>query len=1134
MVDSSGPGAVPPVFITLAGGLLVHAPGVTLDGSQLRSHRAETVFARLAVDAGRGVSRGVLAEAVWGAWPPASWESALRNVVTALRRWVGTGALEQAVVLRTASDSYRLDLPDGSRVDVIAAERQAGHAEALLRSGDPDAALLEADELLACLARPVMEGVAGEWVNALRLESEETRARLERVAGEAALAVGDATRAERVARAQIAAAPLREDGHRLLMRALRATGNPAEALAAYDACRRLLADELGAMPAPETHALFLEILVDGDHPARETGRQARPPVFAAPLALVQGQTPFVGRTALLDELSRHLRLAGDAGPITVCLRGEPGLGKTRLAAELAARVHEQGKSVLYGRADDRISVPYGCVLEALHGALAAIEHRRLTRRLGPHAATMRRLLPMLGRDDAPPEDRLENLPRPRIEQAILAALGVVCEGGGALLVLDDMQWASRPEIQLVDALASAGQRLPLLVLVLHRSAADLDGLRPGSRVVDVCLEPLTEEEVTALAGALGFDGPHEHRATLASDAWRLSGGNPLLSSELLRSWRNGNGHERSTRIGELVRERLALLAPNAEGVLQAAAVAGLEFDPDIVAAASGGAAHEARATLDQARGVGLLVPATRDARWLAFRHALVRSALADSLTPDGRLRIHQRLGSALEAEAPMEGDALVGLAYHFGAAAPLGDWRRAVRYGLPVARTAYDARVYDDVVAIATRTIDALRSAGDPDPSARLDLEVLLGGAQRALGLASGFETLREAFASARALGDALRAADAALAFSDRRSTSEELFIDENMLAIYREAVDALGGVDPRRRARLLGRIAAASAWSAGRGEAGRLADEAVAMARELGDTQTLSRVLFAVRQGLAGSGRGDEQERLEDDLIALGDRQDDPGLRLSGLMFRFVTRIEQGRGAALENLFARAVEDALVLPPGGHRHTLAYNRAALALLRGRVAEADLLVTRAAEVGREHGLDASIVEMIRITQMIGIRHEQGRAAQMRRDEAAFFGGSEGTRWPGVAFLDAEAGLLGHVGANVDQLMDGFTATGPTVLRPMGLIAQMAAPIARIGDAARAARLHDLVAPFGGQGVFLGYFAGPVDYHLGLLCRVLGRGDEAARRFRDAAAFSRELGAPRWVERCRAALADADRGAVIRR
>ena len=288
---------------------------------------------------------------------------------------------------------------------------------------------------------------------------------------------------------------------------------------------------------------------------------------------------------------------------------------------------------------------------------------------------------------------------------------------------------------------------------------------PASR--PAALAPLTARDVGELARIVAAGLSTTAVDALAEDAWRMSGGNPLLATELLRSRREGPLRAPPTRIGELVSERIALLPAGGEEVLQAAAVAGLEFDPQMVRSASAVTPAVSRAALQAGRRVGLLVAATRDPGWLAFRHALVRSSLLDSLAPEARLRIHRRLGSALEAEPSPDPAAVVSLAYHFGAAAPLGEWRRAVRYGLPVARAAYQAGVYEDVIAIATRTLHALDDAGDPDPGSRLDLEIMLGAAQRALGLPAGHGTLQRAFASARDLGDAIRMADAALAFSD-------------------------------------------------------------------------------------------------------------------------------------------------------------------------------------------------------------------------------------------------------------------------------------------------------------------------------------------------------------------------------
>ena len=528
--------------VTLGGGLHVLTPSGRLEGANLHSGRAEVAFARMAMEAGRRVSREALADAIWDDRWPASWESALRNVIVTLRRWVGTTGLDGAAILRTVTDGYRLDLPAGSTVDLAALGGQADAAEAALRDRDHRTALLGAERALAVCSRPLLSGNGGDWVEALRSQVDEIGIRLRRVEGQAALAVGDAARAEQAARALIDAAPLREDAHRLLMRALVAAGNRGAALAAYHACRRLLSEELGAMPSRETEALFLDILAE-DHGVHDGGvGTGRPgPAAAGPLLLVHRQSPFVGRAALIERLAAHLDLARAAGPLAVCVTGEPGLGKTRLAAELAARAHASGMTVLYGRADDRIALPYGSLLEALQGGLAGFDPSEMASPLGDHAGVLASLLPSLASAARPPEPTgVDDLDRLRIEQAIVAALGLLAGDAGGLLVLDDMQWASRLEIAVIEAVVTESRPLPLLLLVLHRDVAgrsELDGLSAHARVSPAALTPLTARDVGELARIVAAGLPTTAVDALAEDAWRMSGGNPLLATELLRSRR---------------------------------------------------------------------------------------------------------------------------------------------------------------------------------------------------------------------------------------------------------------------------------------------------------------------------------------------------------------------------------------------------------------------------------------------------------------------------------------------------------------------------------------------------------------------------------------------------------------------
>ena len=683
--------------IMLAGGLIIRGRGVVLSGDALGGRRAEIAFARLALDAGSTVSRDALAEAIWGEALPSSWRPALRNVIAAIRRVLSSHDFEPFAALESSDGGYRLTLGDSAAVDLATLEADAARVEEAVRARETERALRLATKALAATRTPVLPHAEGEWVEGLRRHVADVRLRLERAIGEAALAAGDVDRAERAARSVIASEPLREDAHRLLMRALFAGGNRGPALSAYDCCRRLLADQLGARPSSETEAVFLELLAeDGEGPLVPPER-APNPVSSGPLLLVQQRTPFVGREALLDRLEVRLRQARDGGPLLVTLSGEPGLGKTRLAAALAARAIAAHMGVLYGRDDDRIAIPYAALVEALDGAVAARRSQELAALLDRHGGILGRVLPSLGGAEEPrhPTGPIE-LNRLHAEQAILDALELVSGRGGALLVLDDMQWATRATVGVLEAVVRAPTRMRLLVLALHRGHDDpvtLEELGSHSRVERLALDPLTVAEVAQLASISEVSSLDGELEALGQRVWRLSGGNPLLASELLRAWRP-DGPDLPARIAELVRTRLASLPARVEQVLRVAAVAGLEFDPWTVAQASGEAVAGVLEGLELARMAGLLIAATRHPEWLAFRHALVRASILESLQPGTRQLLHLQLGSTLEARAGEDRGALIGMAYHFGAAAPLGDWRRAVRYALPVARSAYEAGIY--------------------------------------------------------------------------------------------------------------------------------------------------------------------------------------------------------------------------------------------------------------------------------------------------------------------------------------------------------------------------------------------------------------------------------------------------------
>jgi branched-chain amino acid transport system substrate-binding protein len=218
------------------------------------------VFAYLAAQEGRPVPRGELADLLWDDEPPATWEKALRVLMTKLRALLEECGIDGSTALTSAFGCYKLTLPAGVWIDVDAAARALERAEAELAVGDPREATLQATTSAALARRVFLPGEDGPWVEEKRRDLRDLLLRSLECLRDASLASGDPTEAVRHAEEVTQLEPFRESGYRRLMECHVAAGNPAEALRLYEQCRRFLADELGAYPSAETEAAYLEIL----------------------------------------------------------------------------------------------------------------------------------------------------------------------------------------------------------------------------------------------------------------------------------------------------------------------------------------------------------------------------------------------------------------------------------------------------------------------------------------------------------------------------------------------------------------------------------------------------------------------------------------------------------------------------------------------------------------------------------------------------------------------------------------------------------------------------------------------------------------------------------------------------------
>jgi DNA-binding SARP family transcriptional activator/streptogramin lyase len=237
-----------------------------LDARHFPGRQGRLLFAYLVTSHGKLVPRHELAEALWEGDPPASWDKALGVLASKLRKVLAEGADEATADLTAAFGCYRLDLPAKTWVDVLAAESATQEAEGLLAADELERAITAAALAESLLHQPFMPGDDGTWVQGKRRELQEIRLRALNVLADASLRSEKAEAAVRWAEQAVEVEQFRESGYRRLMEAHIAAGNRAEALQVYEQCRRLLAEELGAYPSPETETIYRRLLDEPSAP----------------------------------------------------------------------------------------------------------------------------------------------------------------------------------------------------------------------------------------------------------------------------------------------------------------------------------------------------------------------------------------------------------------------------------------------------------------------------------------------------------------------------------------------------------------------------------------------------------------------------------------------------------------------------------------------------------------------------------------------------------------------------------------------------------------------------------------------------------------------------------------------------
>jgi len=507
------------------------------------------------------------------------------------------------------------------------------------------------------------------------------------------------------ARALVALDPLAESSHLEVIRLLAAAGRTRDALEECDRSRRILEEQIGASPSVELDRLRASLRA-----SRVGGRVAAEPSggpsVARPMSPPMRSLALVGRTREREVLVGLARGGGLGGGLLVL--GDSGLGKTRLLAELAGLILDQGGRVLQGRAFEAEGIrPYGVWLEALGG----VPRETIADHLRTDLAL---LFPELGAAAV-------NADRPRLFDAILQLLRAAKGTAPRLAVLlDDLQWMDEASSALLHYLARATEQEPIVLACAARfgelednpaAFAVVRALEREHRMVRLHLDPLSPEETAALA----------RQVSPAVDAQRVhaeSEGNPLFALELARAL-SRKEVDASATLGRLVRDRLDGLGESEQAVLPWASALGRSFQASVLGRVSGlppsqlidGLERLERHAILRASGTGSY----------DFAHDVIRSAAYTRMSEPRRRLVHIQIARALW-QGPAR-DETVGEVLHHAALA--GEQELAARAAIEAGERCIRLFAYADARDLSRR---GLGHASQLPVRVRLPLEVELIG----------------------------------------------------------------------------------------------------------------------------------------------------------------------------------------------------------------------------------------------------------------------------------------------------------------------------------------------------------------------------------------------------------------------
>jgi DNA-binding SARP family transcriptional activator/tetratricopeptide (TPR) repeat protein len=756
------------------------------------------------------------------------------------------------------------------------------------------------DEAIDLYRGDLLPEIYDEWLDAIRERHRNTYLRClsERVS--LARREADLGLAIETARKILAVDPWREDVVRRIVAMRYESGDRAGALSEYLAFAERLRTEMAADPMAETLAV-VEVIARGealpDERVEVPSAAGRPPVL-----------PFVGRRAVMDAALRAWDAVARGRGCGLFLAGESGIGKTRVARELAHAVEDRGGIALVGTTGSPEAVPYESIADALRAALPLLAALKPDTSLACVAALVPELRSRVALTD-PPALGAE-AERIRLFESLHRCLAALAATRPVLLVLEDLHWAQPATLDLVRYLLRRSVEARVLILVTHRDedtprVHPLRQLRNEARatsgVAVLALAGLTTPEVEQLRAACQEISDRSAEGLLAA-----SHGNPLFLAQLVSDAREGAQTPAPTTLAAVVDGRIARLSDRARTAAEIAACLGERFSREAVREVTAWDDNDVSDALDELLDRRIVREvAGRGVFEYAFAHRAVLEAIAAAMPPERAVARRRRLGRVLEELYPGRADELAGSIarlYDLG-----GDAPNAARCYLTATRYALALNALEDASSLCERGLDL----GE-------------GGIVRAglLGERVKIESRRGMRLTWEAALDALDVADAALGDPAFHRDVVQLRIEwaQNFgdRVVLERAVEALQatvpGGDPRATAQLelararLGfvRDRFADSYAA--------AQAALVASRSAGDDLLAAHALCALAEVEAYRGHLSEAASLFEQAGSIATRANDAALAQVTLRSEWVLAYQRRDASRAVSLAERALQLAIDL----------------------------------------------------------------------------------------------------------------------------------------------------------------------------------------------------------------------------